>query len=998
MEYVELAAKTNYSFLRGASHPHEIIAEAARLGMRALGIADCDGVYGLPKAYLATRQTPSVKLICGAQFTLESHPDLIVLAENRSAFGLMTQMLTQSHAGQEKGKALLTWKDFADAMQRPASGGLWAIAPPGSRYAELKAMFAERMLIPLSVFLDGQDQKRFAHAREVNATYDARIVAHNDVHYHSAERRLVQDVLASIRENIPLSRMGYRLFSNGERYLKSFAQMAKHFRHFPEALANTVEVAEHFTFQMNELRYTYPSEWIPAGATAQSYLESLVWQGAKCRYPEGTPENVVRQLQHELQLIRDLAFADYFLTIWEIVEYARGRDILCQGRGSAANSAVCFVLGITAIDPVRMNLLFERFISVERGEPPDIDVDFEHERREEVIQHIYEKYGRHRAAMVSAVITYRKRSALRDTCRMLEVPYEKRADDPRVEKVASVLRDFPRHLTIHSGGFTLSAAPMTEIVPIEPARMPGRTIVQWDKYDLDALGLLKVDILALGMLTALKKSMQLAGISALTDLPIDDRKTYAMIHRADTIGVFQIESRAQMNMSQRLLPKNYYDLVIQVAIVRPGPIVGKMVHPYLRRRRGIESPDVPDARLTPILERTLGVPLFQEQVMKMAIVLAGFTPGEADQLRRAIGAWRSSGEIEKWGRKLMHGLLAEGLPQSYVEQIFAQIQGFAEYGFPESHAASFALLTYASAYLKAHYPAEFACALINSQPLGFYAVHTIVDDAKRHEVCVLAVSPLYSHWDCELHADKSLRLGLRVVHGLHRREADDIVAKRQQKTFTDLRDFVSRVRLRKNVLQQLALSDAFACFGLNPRQALWEILGFYNLVVQIQGQRSGQLNLFVHGKANAFTPQFLPMSRREQVAADYETYGLSVREHPMAVLRSERKLPGLTSVSLRSRQHGQFVKTSGLVIVRQRPHTAKGVVFCTLEDESGFIDLMLHKETAEHYRALFEEHAFLIVSGLVQRDGRAVSVLAKKLQPIFASEPEPLEISSHDWH
>ena len=614
--------------------------------------------------------------------------------------------------------------------------------------------------------------------------------------------------MTSIRVGKPLKEAGFDLFSNAERYLKSAEQMARLFKDLPEAVSRTVEVAELCSFCPSELRYRYRSEWIPAGFTAQTYLEHLTWKGVPERYPQGAPEAVKAQIQKELALIAQLHFADYFLTIQEIVEFARSRGILCQGRGSAANSTVCYVLGITAVDPARISLLFERFISAERGEPPDIDVDFEHERREEVIQHIYEKYGRDRAAMVSAVVTYRRRSAFREIAKALgvevgtlsakevqknfsEISKNSGVQDCEriVEELSGEMEGMPRHLSIHSGGFTLSADPIIETVPVEPARMEGRTIIQWDKYDLDYLGLLKVDVLALGMLSAIQKALSQIG-RELYEIPPDDPATYAMIQKCDTVGVFQIESRAQMSMLGRLLPKNFYDLVIEVAIVRPGPIIGKMVHPYLKRRRGQEKVEYPDPRLEKILGRTLGVPLFQEQVMSMAIELAGFTPGEADELRRAIGAWRSSGSIEKMGRRLMEGLMRGGLSAQYAEQVFQQIQGFSMYGFPESHSASFALLAYASSWLKCHHPAEFTCALINSQPMGFYSNHTLVDDAVRHGVEVLPVHPNLSTWDCQiLQGQKNgpaIRLGFRVVSGLGKDEVEKLVHERARAPFTSL--------------------------------------------------------------------------------------------------------------------------------------------------------------------------------------------------------------------
>ena len=1014
MPYAELHCRTHYSFLRGASQPSELIEQAAKLGLSALAITDRNGVYGIPKAYEAARAHPELKLIVGAELTLvegECSRFINLLARDRRAYGLLCRLITASHEGHPKGEAALEWAVFRELMARPGNEGLIAIPEVGecdseNYYGALHGLFKERLYIPVSRFLDGRDEHRLERALFSSRKFGLPLVATNDVHYHLPERQPLQDVLVSIREGKPLAEVGLKAFPNAERYLKSPAQMSELFRDLPEAIENTVRIAEQCTFSPGELRYRYPSEWIPAGETAQSYLEKLVREGSRERYPNGTPEDVSRQLKHELKLIDELHFADYFLTIWEIVEFARSRNILCQGRGSAANSAVCYCLEITAIDPVRMNLLFERFISAERGEPPDIDVDFEHERREEVIQHIYEKYGRDRAGMVAAVITYRSRSARRDVEKALGEGHA------LVEPLMEQIRGFPRHLSIHSGGFTLSADPIIETVPIEPARMEGRTIVQWDKEDLATIGLLKVDILALGMLSALAKTFELVRARenlTIATIPAEDPKTYLMLQKADTVGVFQIESRAQMNMLHRLLPKCFYDLVIEVALVRPGPIVGQMVHPYLKRRRGLESSASPDPRLEPILGRTLGVPLFQEQVMKIAIVMAGFTPGEADQLRRAIGAWRSNGTIEKMGRKLMAGLLANGLPRDFVERVFKQIKGFAEYGFPESHAASFALLAYASAYLKCHYPAEFACALLNSQPMGFYSPHTIIEDVKRHGVSVLPVDPNCSERDCSLQ-EGSLRLGFRVVHGLSDAEVTRILEERARRPFGSSSDFILRSKLSLRALNTLALGDAFSQFGCDQRTALWQVLAHRYL--SRVAKASAQLDLFdsigvsscaSSAADNAETGfRFKPLSPFEAVQADYDSYGLSVRGHPMGALRkiAGRKVPPTTTGNVKRAVGGQTARLAGLVIARQRPSTAMGSVFATLEDEEGFVDLLLHENVYENYRDVFSNSPFIVVTGRVQRDRGAVTVVVQNVKPLlpeFDPEETRLRASSRDF-
>jgi error-prone DNA polymerase len=700
--------------------------------------------------------------------------------------------------------------------------------------------------------------------------------------------------------------------------------------------------------------------------------------------------------------VGELGYADYFLTIYDIMEFARSQNILCQGRGSAANSVICYCLGITAIDPIRMNLLFERFLSVERNEPPDIDVDFEHERREEVLQHVYEKYGRHRAAMVSAVITYRKRSAFRElakalgvevgtlSAKKLEKCFDEKAKDtettePRwlVESLAEEMAGFPRHLSIHSGGFTLSADPITEIVPVEPARMEGRTIIQWDKYDLDYLGLLKVDLLSLGMLTALHRSLRLVG-KELHGLPPEDPATYRMIQQADTVGTFQIESRAQMGMLGRLLPRNFYDLVVQVAIVRPGPIVGKMVHPYLRRRRGEERVTYPHPKLKEILDKTLGVPLFQEQVMKMAIELGGFTPGEADELRRAIGAWRSEGSIQKMGQKLIAGLRKSGLSQEYAERVYQQIQGFAQYGFPESHAASFALLAYASCYLKCHHPAEFVCGLINSQPMGFYANHTLVDDAKLHGVEVKPVHLNHSDWDCRMEG-KAVRLGWRVVKGLHQEEAEGLMAARP---FTGVEDFLRRVALRRDVLLRLAMGGTFEPFGLAPRDALWQVLEYQRRREPVQGDLFRDLP--VAGAKSVH--RFQALDDFTRIQEEYEAFSLSTHGHPMLALRQMLPLPKLTTAAAKKLGNGAHVSIAGLTLVRQRPPTAKGMTFSTLEDEFGFLDIAIPPDRWERLKPVFLEHCFLAVSGKLQREKNSYSLMVSSLRPLWKEEDPGLMI------
>jgi error-prone DNA polymerase len=1020
--YAELRCRTHYSFLRGASHPSELVLRAAELGLHSLAITDRNGVYGVPKAYATAREHPTLNLIVGSELTLENGHRLSLLAKNRQGYGVMCRLLTASHEGKEKGLAALGWEPFTGILSRYGSGGLFA-SPSELRsggdgfYGDIKDLFGKDLFFPISRFLDGQDQERIGLARIMSARFDVPVVASNDVHFHIPEKKSLHDVLSAIREGKPLDEMGTDLFSNAERYLKSPQQMIKLFSDLPDAIARTVEIAEQCRFSPSELRYRYPSEWIPEGETSQSYLEKLVWKGAMERYSRApdngvVPENVKAQLRHELELTEELKFADYFLTIWEIVEFARGRQILCQGRGSAANSAICYCLGVTAIDPVRMDLLFERFISAERNEPPDIDVDFEHERREEVIQHIYEKYGRDRAGMVANVICYRSRSSLREVSKVFSLSPEVISQNPKALAMIEEINGFPRHLGIHSGGFTLSKEPLIETVPIEPARMEGRTVVQWDKDDLACIGLLKVDVLALGMLTALRKMLDLvharqperAAPLTLATIPAEDAKTYEMIQRGETVGVFQIESRAQMGMLKRLLPENFYDLVIQIAIVRPGPIMGEMVHPYLRRRRGEEKPDIPHPKLEPILRRTLGVPLFQEQVMKIAIELAGFTPGESDELRRAINAWKSKGSIEKMGQKLMTGLLASGLSRPFVERIFKQIQGFAEYGFPESHSASFAVLAYASSYLKCHYPAEFICALINSQPMGFYSTHTLVEEARHSGVKVIPVDINRSDWDCELELSEkegAIRIGFRVVRGMNKEACRELIAERDRGVFKSLPDFLSRTRLSPQALMSLAMGEAFKCFGLNQRDSLWEILGHRLLLLPSRESESVQMNLFeklseaplVQTPAGALF--FEPLSDFQAIRSDYRVFGLSTRGHPMKELRKHfKRVPPITSLGVKKSPLGRMLKIAGLVIARQRPPNAKGTCFATLEDEDGFIDLILHAHVFEKFQDVFVNEPFILVTGKVQRDVNSTSLLIHRIEAMPEAE---IHVQSKDF-
>ncbi|WP_413288164.1 error-prone DNA polymerase [Bdellovibrio sp. HCB337] len=1021
MSYAELRAKSNFSFLTGASHPEELVQQAITQGLKGIAVTDMDGVYGMPRGYKIAKDSPGIKYLVGAEFVCVDHDNITVLAQTRAAYGKICQLLTQAKQGCEKGKTHLEFSKFTEALGGANSKELFILPriSKTSRVAELKEAFNDKLYLPLTVYLDGNDKKRVAEILELSQKYSAPYVATNDVEYHVKERKVLQDVLVSIREGKSLQEVGFKLQPNAERYIKSPEQMQALYKDFPGALERTLEIADACSFCPSELRYRYPSEWIPEGYDAQGYLEHLVWNCVPDRYPNGMSEKVRAQLMHELQLIKELKFADYFLTIYDIVEFAKKRDILCQGRGSAANSTVCFVIGITAIDPIQMDLLFERFISVERGEPPDIDIDFEHERREEVLQYIYEKYGRHRAAMVSAVVTYRRRSAFREVCKAFGVPVgtlsakkverdfdeiSKDLPEPeklreQIDRVADEIHGFPRHLSIHSGGFTLSADPITDIVPVEPARMDGRTIIQWDKYDLDTLGLIKVDVLSLGMLSCLQKALKLTG-KKLYEIPQDDKATYEMIQNRDTVGVFQIESRAQMSMLGRLKPANFYDLVIEVAIVRPGPIVGNMIHPYLKRRRGLEQITYPNEVVKRVLGKTLGVPLFQEQIMRLAIELADFTPGEADVLRKSINAWRSSAPIGVMAERLKRGLLNNGMTEEFAKQIFEQIQGFSHYGFPESHSASFALLAYASSYLKRHHPAEFACSLVNSQPMGFYRNDTILYDAMRNGVRVLPVSVVHSEWDCVMAGPSTIRLGFRLVSGLSKKEVNLLMEERKLARFRGLGDFVRRSKIKKDVMHRIALAGRFEEFHWETREALWALLEYQNLFKKEEESQLSFFNDMEYIPTPVTQSSFADMDSFEKIQNDYGAFSVSTHGHPMQELRRSVNLPKATSRTLLGSKSKSRIRVAGLVLIRQKPPTAKGVCFATLEDEFGFMDIILWKKNFDKYKEVFLNHCFIIVSGEVQKDENTVSLLVDKVEPVWQTanlDQTPLPLEPHQY-
>ncbi|MCH2201617.1 MAG: error-prone DNA polymerase [Fuerstiella sp.] len=1022
--YAELHCRTNFSFLEGASHPDELVNRAAELGLTALAITDRNSVAGVVRAHVAAKEA-GLKLIIGAEITPNDGPPVILLASDHNAYRQLSTLITHGRRRTAKGDCQLTFDD----VTRHADGLLacvplphcltdgYSLANPHSVWPDrYRECFGDRCYA-LAKLHRGPDDRRLLD-RTIRLAQKARLplVASNDVYYHIPERQPLQDVLTAIRHGCTVAELSNRGFPNAERHLKSPEAMQQLFAAAPEAVLRTHEVADRCSFSLDELRYEYPEELCPNGRAPSDYLEQLTWNGARERYPDGIPCRVGDQISHELQLIRKLKYETYFLTVWDLVRFARSRGILCQGRGSAANSAVCYCLGVTAVDPDRFETLFERFISQERNEPPDIDIDFEHERREEVIQYVYGKYGRDRAAMTAEVITYRARSAVRDVGKALgfstdrinrlsslydrTVPSESPTEwirkaglDPGTRRsrqflyLVEAIQHFPRHLSQHVGGLVFTHNKLSELVPIENASMPNRTVVQWDKEDLDALGILKVDCLSLGMLTAIRKcfdlihgfeSAQTTGSRPLTlaTIPAEDPGVYRMIQRADTIGVFQIESRAQMSMLPRLRPHCFYDLVIEIAIVRPGPIQGNMVHPYLKRRQGLEAETYPDERIRSVLKRTLGVPIFQEQVMNLAVVAAGFTPGEADELRRAMGAWRRQGVIDQFHRKFINGMLGNGYDLEFAERVFRQIRGFGEYGFPESHSASFALLAYASSWLKCYHPAAFTAALLNSQPMGFYAPAQLVLDARRHGVEVRPVDVCYSHWDCTLERTQTskpaLRLGFCMMGGLRKDVTESIVRIRTLQAYESFDDFRIRTGLDASVLSRLSRADTFRSLNLSRRPALWKSLP--NLYRQ---------SLF-DDQPQEETPVSLPsMSKMTEILADYRTTGLSLKGHPLGSIRPKLQQFGVTpACSLKNRPPERRVYVAGIVLVRQHPGSARGITFVTIEDETGTANLVIHPNVWSRFRTVARAASALLARGILQNESGVIHVITDHLEDL----------------
>ncbi len=1016
MSYAELQVTTNYSFLRGASHVEELFATAKLLGLPALGVVDRNSLAGIVRAHERAKET-GMRLVVGCRLDLDDGCSVLVYPTDKPAYSRLCRLLSVGKKRAGKGACLLGWNDLAEY-----GAGMLAVLVPDAadealaiHLARLRADFGNRSYLALSLRRRPGDATRLQHLADAARAARVATVATGDVLYHAPHRRILQDVVTCIREGCTIDDAGFRRERFADRHLRSPAEMARLFTLHPEAVARSLEIMQRCPFSLDELRYQYPSEADPA-LTPQQTLERLVQESVAWRYPDGLPDDVAAQLRHELRLIAELDYAPYFLTVRSIVAYARSKDILCQGRGSAANSAVCYVLGITSIDPVRSGLLFERFVSAERREPPDIDVDFEHERREEVIQWVYERYGRERAALCATVIRYRSRGAVREVGKVMGLTEDVTAalagqvwgwseegveDEHAAElnlnladrrlrltlELARELIGFPRHLSQHPGGFVLTSERLDDLVPIEPASMKDRQVIEWDKDDIDVLRFMKVDVLGLGMLGCMRRAFDLLDEHRgerldLATIPAEDPDTYTMIRHADTLGTFQIESRAQMSMLPRMKPRTFYDLVIEVAIVRPGPIQGDMVHPYLRRREGLEPAHYPKPELERVLGKTLGVPLFQEQAMQVAIACAGFTPSEADQLRRSMATFKFTGGVSHFRDKLIDGMVARGYSREFAERTFSQIEGFGSYGFPESHAASFALIAYASSWLKCHHPDVFCCALLNAQPMGFYAPAQIVRDAREHGVEVRPVCINRSRWDCTLEpaggGTLAVRLGLRMAKGLANAHGAEIVAQRADAPYDSVEALWRRAGVPVVALERLAEADAYGALGLDRRQALWAIRGLapaaLPLFAAAEKDRAPEPELAEPPVALA------PMTEGREVVEDYHSIGLSLRRHPVAFLRDDLRGRGMfPCADLAHVRDGKRLAVAGIVLVRQKPGSAKGVMFITIEDETGIGNLVIWPTVFERQRRLVLSAGMIACHGKVQREGEVVHVVADRL-------------------
>jgi len=1029
MEYVELQISSNFSFLRGASHPEELAVHAAELGYREIAITDRNTLAGIVRGHVAARAA-GIRILPACRLELLDGPALLAYPTDIEAYARLSGLLTTGNLRAEKGQCHLYKSD----IYAQAKGLKWVVAPKpvldagfgvveefSTAIAEYKEAFGDQLYLGASRAYRGDDGKQLYRLAQLGKKYSLPLLATNDVYYHALERRPLQDVLTCIREKCTIHNAGYRLFENAERYLKPIDEMLRLFRPYPDAIRRTLELAEACRFSLDSLRYVYPEELTQNGRTPQEELAFLAWEGAKFYYGEDVPEKVSRAISHELAFIADRNYAPFFLTVYDLCRFAREQKILYQGRGSAANSTICYCLRITFVNPTKFDLLFERFMSAARNEPPDIDVDFEHERREEVIQYVYQKYGRDRAAIVATVTQLHYKGAVRDVGKAMGLSTDMldhlskarsetgegwlegkgfaeaglNANDPLLQKVLQLttqLMGFPRQLGQHTGGFVITQQKLADLCPILNARMEDRTNIEWNKDDIDALGIIKVDVLALGMLTCIRKAFALArdhyGMDlTLANIPQDDPAVYEMISHADTIGVFQIESRAQQAMLPRLRPKEFYDLVIEVAIVRPGPIQGDMVHPYLRRRDGLEPVEFPSEELREILGRTLGVPLFQEQAMKIAIVAAGFTPTEADELRRSMATFKAHGMISRFREKLVKGMMAKGYSEEYAGRIFKQLEGFGSYGFPESHAVSFALLAYISAWLKRRLHDVFTCALLNSQPMGFYHADQLVTDARRHGVEVRPIDVDHSDWDNTLEEKTAggcaLRLGFRQVKGLSEEEVAPLLKMRMSvKKFTTVNQLLD-AGMTVAALERLAGADAFAGLGLDRRRALWEVSALKDNPI---GVFAGQASESVHEGVIPLPVMPLP----EQVTADYETTSLSLKAHPVSFIRPTFDQLGIWPIlRLREGKDGDSVKVAGRVRVRQHPETAKGVLFITIEDETGDANLVVFPNVFEQYRKPILQSTLLMVEGKLQVEGEVIHVLVKacyNLSSLFRKE------------